>query len=190
MKHSPYGRYSASNGNVLPLAMNRKLSDAQIRATCSELFAVNAGLTGRGLRAELRQRFGYSGRTDRVFAIWRSQRNQPQSESGEPGREGDIGARLAGAEARVRGLESERDRAEERARRSEARELAHQDRWANEIHELRAIAHRLQGEEVLRRRLEERVLQLHRERHELQLKLAQLQSDGAKLVARQAGPSY
>ena len=85
-------------------------------------------------------------------------------------------SRLAAAEGRVAALESELERAEERTRRSEARELAHQDRWANEIHELRAAARRLQREEMLRRRLEERVLQLHRERQELRVKLAQLQS--------------
>lgn len=156
--------------------MNCKLSDAQISATCSELFAANAALSGRGLRAELQQRFGCAGRTDRVFAIWRSQRDERQSETGDSQQQAAIWARLAAAEGRVRALEGERDRAQERAKRSEARELAHQDRWANEIHELRATVQRLQGDELLRRRLEERVLQLHRERHELQVKLAQLQS--------------
>jgi hypothetical protein len=157
--------------------MNRKLSDQQIMATCRELFASNDAVTGRGLRVELRHRFGFAGRTDRVFAIWRLVRDQrPFGGRHLQQQGGDMQARLVAAEARVQALEDERDRAEERARRSEARELAHQDRWANEIHELRAAARRLEHEEMLRRRLEERVLQLHRERQELRDKLAQLQS--------------
>jgi len=156
--------------------MNRKLSDAEIITTCRELFASNDALTGRALRAEVRRRFGFAGRTDRVFAIWRSIRDERPLGSGHSQQGEDMQARLVAAEGRVRALESERDRAEERARRSEARELAHQDRWANEIHELRAAARRVEREETLRRRLEERVLQLHRERQELRNKLAQLQS--------------
>jgi hypothetical protein len=156
--------------------MNRRLSDTQIMATCRELFASNARLTGRRLRAELRRRFGFAGRTDRVFAIWRSMRHEQPVGSSDSQGGGEMQSRLAAAEGRVAALESELERAEERTRRSEARELAHQDRWANEIHELRAAARRLQREEMLRRRLEERVLQLHRERQELRVKLAQLQS--------------
>jgi predicted kinase len=58
-----------------------------------------------------------------------------------------------------------------RAERSEARELAHQDRWAAEIHTLRAAVEQLKGERTRRQALEEQVLRLQRELQALRRRL-------------------
>jgi hypothetical protein len=71
----------SAKGNMFPLesvrctlfAMNRRLADHRIRSTCRELMASGARLTGRGLRRELRERYGAVGQTARVFQIWREE---------------------------------------------------------------------------------------------------------------------
>ena len=54
--------------------MNRKLTDRQITAVCRELLARDPATSGRALRAELKKRFDSPGKTDRVFAVWRTLR--------------------------------------------------------------------------------------------------------------------
>ena len=53
--------------------MNRRLAEELIRSTCRELIAKHGSVSGRGLRAELRRRFGAVGKTERVFRIWREE---------------------------------------------------------------------------------------------------------------------
>jgi GNAT superfamily N-acetyltransferase len=54
-------------------AMNRRLSEFQIRTTCRELVARGMNPTGRQLRRELKDRFGAVGKTERVFELWREE---------------------------------------------------------------------------------------------------------------------
>jgi hypothetical protein len=112
--------------------MNRRLSDHSIRSTCRELLKGSGQVSGRRLRRELRERFGYAGRTARVFAIWREEtvaESRPPV-SNAPEDTADLQRRLAAAEAHA---------AENltRAERAEYREMAHQDHWALQIDRLR-----------------------------------------------------
>jgi molecular chaperone GrpE (heat shock protein) len=50
--------------------------------------------------------------------------------------------------------------------------LAHQDRWANEIHTLRESVEQLKGERMRRQSLEEHVLRMQRELQSLRQRLA------------------
>ena len=146
--------------------MNRKLSDQQIVATFRDLSAQNKRVSGRSLRAALRQQFGAAGKTDRIFALYRALKAPP---SAEPVDVIDLRQRIAEQEQLLTAALS-------RAERSEAREIAHQDRWANEIHELRERVEQLKGEAVRRKELEAQVLLLHRELQELRGRLARLRT--------------
>jgi hypothetical protein len=140
--------------------MNRKLSDQQIRSTYESLSRCGELVSGRTLRMALRTKFGASGKTARVFAICRSLQRPAISEPA------DIAALRRELEAAERGrahAEQERDQALARAVLSEERELAHQDRWANQIYELRQQMESLRGEGARRRALEEQVARLMRE---------------------------
>ena len=140
--------------------MNRKLTDQQIRSTYDSLSRDGGTVSGRALRAALRTRFGAAGKTDRVFAICRSLQ---RSSISEPADISALRRELESAEqARVQ-AEAARDQALARAVRSEERELAHQDRWANQIYELRQQVESLKGEGARRRSLEEQIVRLTRE---------------------------
>ena len=109
--------------------MNRRLTDQGIRSTCRELLATRAGVTGRQLRAELRERFGAVGQTERVFRIWREE-SQAARTAALPAEHAALQRRLAAAEqAAAENLA--------RAERAEYREQAHQATWAVEIDRLR-----------------------------------------------------
>jgi len=146
--------------------MNRKLTDQQIVATFRDLSARNKRVSGRSLRAALREQFGAAGKTDRVFALYRA---LTAPASAEPVDVLDLRQRIAEHEQSLVAAVS-------RAERSEAREIAHQDRWANEIHELRERVEQLKGEAVRRKELEAQVLLLHRELQELRGRLARLRT--------------
>jgi len=106
--------------------VNRRLSEQRIRSTCRELLAKRGDISGRGLREELRARFGAVGKTARVFAIWREE----VAAAAVPVDLAELKSRLAEAEAQA---------AENlaRAERAEFREQAHQDKWAMEVDRLR-----------------------------------------------------
>lgn len=99
---------------------------------CGEVLARESAPSGRALRRALRERYGAVGRTDRVYAIWR---------------------RLTAGESALSAVtDAERHRwmvriaaAEERVRLAEEREIKHQDRWANELYELREQLRTRQG---------------------------------------------
>ena len=134
--------------------MNQRLTEHLIRATCRDLKRGGARVTGRALRRELRERFGYAGRTARVFAIWREEIAAPSSPvSNAPPDIAELQQRIAVAEEKA---------AEHltRAERAEYREMAHQDHWALEIDRLRD---QLRGQPALAaqvRRLQSEVLKL------------------------------
>ena len=104
----------------------QKLTNGQIEILCREVLARESAPSGRMMRRALRERFGASGRTDRVFAIWR--RMSRGVGAGEGG--GVTDEERQRWQARVAA-------AEERARLAEEREVKHQDHWAGEIYELR-----------------------------------------------------
>lgn len=102
--------------------MNQQLSDQRIRATCRELLKLQGRVSGRGLCAELRRRFGAVGKTTRVFRIWREE----CANAALPVDVANLKNQLQAAEAAA---------AEnlKRAELAEYRERAHQDHWALEI---------------------------------------------------------
>lgn len=111
--------------------MNYRLSESRIRETCRELAAKEGRVTGRALCAELRQRFGAVGKTERVFQIWREEMAARGKATVEVATDvAELTRRLTAAEAAA---------AENlaRAERAEYREQAHQDKWAMEIDRLR-----------------------------------------------------
>lgn len=107
-------------------------SDQQIELVLAELRAVgDRPVSGLTLRRELQRRFGSRAGTDRVYRLL--QRPVP------PAGEND-----AAISALIARLTAERDAALARAELSELREVATQDRTANEIYELRQKVRALQ----------------------------------------------
>ena len=149
--------------------MNQKLSDSQILASAAQLSRDGQRVTGRALRAALRRQYGLSGKTDRLFAICR------QFEAAQGPTSSDLGQLrrqlLEAQEDRAVALEM-RDQALARAERAEAREVAHQDRWATEIHTLRESIEQLNGERLRRQGLEDQIVRLQRELQSLRLRVA------------------
>ena len=115
--------------------MAPKLTDGQIEILCREMLAREASPSGRGLRRLLRERYGASGRTDRVFAIWRRLSRV------------DDGAAPVNDEERRRWM-ARVAAAEGRAQLAEEREIKHQDHWASEIYTLREQLRARQGNVV------------------------------------------
>jgi len=117
--------------------VNRKLTDEELTQACLELLSKHPSSSCRRLRTLLRERFGCTCRTDRVYAVWRSIRAEIEnrySGAPEPSR---LDQALIEAREQIATLETALLDAENRALRAEERERAHQDRWAAEIHELR-----------------------------------------------------
>ena len=114
--------------------VNQQLSENTIRSTCRELLTQSGKLSGRGLCAELKRRYGAVGKTERVFEIWR----QEIGAASQPIEVRELKRRLAVAEkAAAENLA--------RAERAELREQAHQDKWAVEIDRLRQELAALKG---------------------------------------------
>jgi hypothetical protein len=147
--------------------VNRKLTDQQIESTYQALSSTGDGVSGRALRAALKARYGAAGKTARVFAVCRSLGAGRGHESATVAA---LRRRLEDAEQATAAAEAARIAALERAERSESREIAHQDRWANEIHELRQTVQQLQAEHRRRMALEDQVLRLQRELQILRLR--------------------
>jgi len=149
--------------------MNQKLTDQQIGQTVDAMRCAGQKITGRALRAALRERYGVAGKTGRLVAACRGVR-EPVPEASlvcalqQQLRDAEMG--------RITAL-GERDRALARAERAEAREIAHQDRWATEIHSLRESVEQLKGERLRRQSLDDQVVRLQRELQVLHRRLAQ-----------------
>jgi hypothetical protein len=137
--------------------MNRRLSEARIRATCRELMAKQGLVSGRALGTELRARFGAVGKTERVFRIWREE----IAATVPPVMPADL------AELRQRLAVAEAAAAENlaRAQRAEYREQAHQDKWAMEVDQLRSQVRAQPNYAAELRALQEQVLRLTVELH-------------------------
>ena len=114
--------------------MNQQLSDERIRATCRELLKTQGSISGRGLCAELRRRFGAVGKTTRVFRIWREERASAA-----------VPVDVANLKKQLEVSESAAAENLKRAELAELREQAHQDHWAGEVDRLRMEVAALTG---------------------------------------------
>ena len=136
--------------------MAARLTDQQIERVCREVLARENAPSGRSLRRALRERYGAVGRTERVYGVWK--------------------AMIAGETPLSRVTDAERHRwmariaaAEERVRLAEERETKHQDRWANELYDLREQLRTRQGtlasgvSHELYRRVHQELLQVRSE---------------------------
>jgi|HubBroStandDraft_2_1064218.scaffolds.fasta_scaffold650657_1 hypothetical protein len=148
--------------------MNRKLTDQQIGQTVEALRCAGQKVTGRALRAALRERYGAAGKTARLSSACRGLQVPPPDASFVTG----LVQQLQTAELNRAAAIEERDRALARAERAEARETAHQDRWASEIHSLRESVEQLKGERLRRQSLDDQVVRLQRELQVLHRRLA------------------
>ena len=149
--------------------MNQKLTDQQIGQTVEAMRCAGQKITGRALRAALRERYGVVGKTGRLVAACRGLRNSVPDASLVT----ELQQQLQDAKLHRMAALEERDRALARAERAEARETAHQDRWATEIHSLRESVEQLKGERLRRQTLDDQVVRLQRELQLLHRRLAQ-----------------
>ena len=126
-------------------AVNLKLSDSEITSVCRELLVRDPTVSGRALRSELKRRLGSAGRKDRVYGLWRALRAEYAAQSAKATEIVELEAQLFEARQQIAVLEMSLFDTEQRALRSEERERTHQDRWANEMYELRAEVQRLRS---------------------------------------------
>src|SRR6266404_2260291 len=112
--------------------MNLRLTDQRIRATCRELLRTRGAVSGRQLCAELRERFGAVGKTQRVFRIWREE----LVAVGVPAAPA-VPLEIAELQRRLAAAETVAAENLARAERAEYREQAHQEKWAGEVDRLR-----------------------------------------------------
>jgi hypothetical protein len=152
--------------------MNQLLTDRAIRQTCRELLSQHPRITGRQLRRTLKDRFNASGKTERVFRIWREEVDAKE-EAGRapalPPDTTDLLRRLAAAETAATDNRL-------RAERAELREESHQDRWAAEVDQLRQTVKAQPKYAAEIRALQEQVLRLTVELHAARRLLADRQS--------------
>jgi hypothetical protein len=141
--------------------MNQLLTERAIRQTCRELLQQNTHITGRQLRRTLEEKFNASGKTARVFKIWREEVAAKEEEGRAPSLPPDT------AELLRRLTEAEASATENRLRaeRAELREQAHQDRWAAEVDQLRQAAKNQPKYAAEIRNLQEQLLRLTVELH-------------------------
>lgn len=125
----PFGIFGYSEG------VNRKLTDEDIEQAFRSLLTEQGRVTGRQLRRALREQWGSCGKSERVYRIWR--RLNDEATYAKRG--------TTALHEQIRALESALATAEDQARRAEDREMAHQDKWAGEIYELRKTVAHLQG---------------------------------------------
>jgi len=141
--------------------MNQLLTDRAIRLTCRELLKQNTRITGRQLRRELKDRFDASGKTERVFKIWREELAAKEEEGRAPSLPPDTAEFLRRLQEAETAAMDNRLRAE----RAELREQAHQDRWAAEVDQLRQAVKNQPKYAAEIRSLQEQVLRLTVELH-------------------------
>jgi hypothetical protein len=112
--------------------MHLELPEHSIRSLCRELLDANPYVGGRALTRALRARHGAVGRTERVLAIWREERESRRLPRPTPviTPAAELAAQLHAAQARCAELQL-------RAEKAELREEAHQRQWLMEIDRLR-----------------------------------------------------
>jgi hypothetical protein len=113
-----------------------KISDAEVLRVIAEVRQRDRVVRGTTIRDELRRRLGVRGGTQRIYRLL----SEPSAATARAD---------SGGDARVAELEAALAAALHRAELAEHRERAHQDKWANELYELR---HEVQGLRTLRRR--------------------------------------
>jgi hypothetical protein len=148
--------------------MNQKLTDQQIGQTVEAMRSAGQKITGRALRAALRERYGVVGKAARLALACRG----VQIPAPDASLVTDLTQQLQHAELSRVAAVKERDLALARAERAEARETAHQDRWATEIHSLRESVEQLKGERLRRQTLDDQLVRLQRELQVLHRRLA------------------
>jgi len=136
--------------------MNQLLTDRAIRQTCRDLLSQHSRITGRQLRRALQDRFDASGKTERVFKIWREE----IAAKAEEGRAPSLPPDTAEIIRRLSEAESAATENLQRAERAELRERAHQDHWAIEVDQLRQAVKNQPKYAAEIRNLQERILRL------------------------------
>ena len=129
--------------------------------------SLNTGVgrvSGSAVRAELARRYGARGGVTRIYRLLGAARGEAQSAEGQSMLE------------RIRQLEAERDALRERAERAEHREVAHQDRAAVEIHNLREKLRELQATPRIQGVQHDQYLRAYREVVRLRARVAELES--------------
>ena len=122
-----------------------RVSDEQVRAVIAELRGQGARVSGARLRRELAVRFGARGGVTRIYRL--------------------LAEAPAIAPEEVTALRAEVERMRERAETAEAREDAHQLKWAREVDRLRQQVKQLEAAESEARRWQEAY-----QRHAIELK--------------------
>jgi hypothetical protein len=111
-----------------------KLDDAALREAVACILARHPGSGLPRIRQSLRDQFGFACGTDRLRRMLRAVRTlkneKPAQADGPTGASTDLSEALSIAQQEVLQWK-------ERAERAEAREIAHQSRWAQEIDSLR-----------------------------------------------------
>jgi hypothetical protein len=170
---------TCSHGAGRPLQsrlMRRMLSDHDIESCIERLSRAGEGsLTARELRAELRSRFGYCGNSVRVHGMLKAARPHTRP-------------RIAGTEQSLQDL-LEAARAEathwkQRAELATERERIHQDKWANEIHQLRETVRQLKQAAPSPGLMSDEYLKLYREKARLSDRVAELEEKLATKTRR------
>ena len=157
--------------------MRRVLTDHDIESCIQRLSKAGEGtLTARELRAELRRRFGHCGNSVRVHAMLKA-----ANPNARPRIEGS-------AQSQQEVLETARAEAahwKQRAELASERERIHQDKWANEIHQLRETVRQLKQAVPSPGLMSDEYLKLYRERARLADKVAELEAKLASAARRE-----
>lgn len=141
-----------------------RVTDRQIHEVIESLKARDGRVSGSAVRAELARRYGARGGVTRIYRLLGAARGEAQSAEGQSMLE------------RIRQLEAERDALRERAERAEHREVAHQDRAAVEIHNLREKLRELQATPRIQGVQHDQYLRAYREVVRLRARVAELES--------------
>jgi len=142
-----------------------RLTDRQIRGVIDALQAEQGQVSGVALRAELARRYGARGGVSRIYRLLAEARGAARSEEAQA---------MAG---RVRELEVALEAMRVRAETAEHREIAHQDRAAVEIHNLREKLRELQRVPRQQGVQHEQYLRAYREVIQLRQRVAQLERE-------------
>lgn len=137
-----------------------KLTDAQVRGVIADLRDRQERVTGATLRRELQDRYGSPGGVSRIYRLLR------ESPPVDP--------------VRVAAVEQEILETRERAERAEAREEAHQRRWAADVDRLRQRVRELEAAEKDARRWHDAYQRVAIELQSMQLRLAEMERDRSR----------
>ena len=132
-----------------------KVGDEEVRAVIADLRGQGARVSGARVRRELAARFGARGGVERIYRLLRE---APTADA-----------------AVVAGLEKQLAEAQARAKRAEAREDAHQLKWASEVDALRQRVKALEQAEAEARRWQDAYQRQAIELQAAQVRLAEME---------------